>query len=435
MKTHVASTALALAVAMTACAGDGDGGPGAAARNASQSVCGPVPDALTLPDGFCATVFHEGVGPARHVTVSPGGDVWVALSGPGEDGSTIVGLRDADGDGTADEEQRFGSVGGSGVLLRDGWLYFAANDHVMRYPMAAGALTPSGDPETLVEGLPTGGHGAKSLAFAPDGRLLVNIGSRSNACQQETRTAGSPGQDPCPELPERAGVWAFAGDVAGQTQGDGARFATGLRNAFALAAHPTTGQVYAVVHGRDQLHTLWPELFTEEQSAEKPAEEFVAIDEGDDFGWPYCYYDPDGQRKVLAPEYGGDGIRKGRCERARDPLIGFPAHWAPNDLTFVTEGPFPRKGAFIAFHGSWNRAPLPQGGYNVVFAPFEGDEPTREWEVFMDGFAGSDVSPQGARYRPNGVAATPDGGLLVVDGQEGRIWKVVYATAGSASTP
>ncbi|HSM04958.1 MAG TPA: hypothetical protein VK858_10040, partial [Longimicrobiales bacterium] len=167
--------------------------------------------------------------------------------------------------------------------------------------------------------------------------------------------------------------------------------------------------------------------------AQKPAEEFVPIDEGDDFGRPYCNDDTELARKVVAPEYGGDGIQKARCERAEDPLIGFPAHWAPNDLAFVTEGPFPRKGAFVAFHGSWNRAPLPQGGYNVVFAPFDGEQPTGEWEVFMDGFAGSDVSPQGARYRPNGVAATPDGGLLVVDGQEGRIWKVVYTGGGSAS--
>ncbi|MEJ2542087.1 MAG: PQQ-dependent sugar dehydrogenase [Gemmatimonadota bacterium] len=418
---------LAILVAgCTADSGSEDGNPSLPETAGGDTACAADNDGLTLMEGFCVAVFHEGVGSARHVTVAPNGDVWVALREAGEDGEAIVALRDTTGDGVADVEERFGGVGGSGILYHEGWLYFAPDDRVMRYPMTAGELTPSGEPETLVEGLPVGGHRSKSLAITADGRLLVNIGSASNACQEETRTPGSPGQDPCPELDERAGVWAFARDVPGQTQADGQRYATGLRNAYALAVHPTSGQVYATVHGRDQLHGLWPDRFTQEQSAEKPAEEFVAIDRGDDFGWPYCYYDPAADRKVLAPEFGGDGTEVGRCAEAEDPLIDFPAHWAPNDLTFVTGGSLPLDGAVVAFHGSWNRAPLPQQGYNVVFAPFQGGAPTGEWEVLAEGFPMGNVSPDGATYRPTGVATTPDGALLIVDGKEGRIWKVAY---------
>jgi glucose/arabinose dehydrogenase len=177
------------------------------------------------------------------------------------------------------------------------------------------------------------------------------------------------------------------------------------------------------------LSALWGDLYSHEESAEKPAEEFVRIDFGDDFGWPYCYFDPATDLKVLAPEYGGDGSAVGRCQEAEDPLIAFPAHWAPNDLEFYTGSQFPeryRGGAFVAFHGSWNRSPEPQGGYNVVFAPFLGDSPTGDWEVFADGFAGQDVSPRGADHRPVGLALGPDGSLFIADSQVGRIWRVVY---------
>lgn len=435
MRTTRSLSALLLAAALAACGNggsapasdagtDGPSRPGGPSDDPAAS-CAPDDDGLALADGFCAVVVHDGVGPARHVTVTPGGDLFVALR-EAEGGGGVVALRDTTGDGRADVEERFGDTGGSGVLWRDGRLFFAPDDRVLRWRLPAGSLAPAEGPETVVAGLPTGGHGAKSLALMGADTLLVNVGSASNACQEEHRTAGSPGQDPCPELARRAGVWRFDAGGTDQAPEDGARWATGLRNAYALAVHPSTGRPHAVVHGRDQLHSLWPDLYGEQASAEAPAEEFVAVDEGDDFGWPYCYHDPQTDTKVLAPEYGGDGRRVGRCAEAAEPLLAFPAHWAPNDLTFRVDasavGP---SGAFIAFHGSWNRAPLPQEGYKVVFAPFEAGAPTGEWQVFADGFAGGTMTPRGARYRPTGLAVTPEGHLIVVDGQEGRIWRIV----------
>ena len=119
--------------------------------------------------------------------------------------------------------------------------------------------------------------------------------------------------------------------------------------------------------------------FTDAQNAELPAEEFMQVNAGDDFGWPYCYYDWQQAKVVLAPEYGGDGEGIGRCSTKKDPLIGFPGHWAPMAIAFYYGNQFPasyRDGAFIAFHGSWNRAPLPQQGYRVVFVPFADGRPT-----------------------------------------------------------
>ncbi|MGD2216500.1 MAG: PQQ-dependent sugar dehydrogenase [Gemmatimonadales bacterium] len=404
----------------------------AGAPQVSQ-VCDPTID---LPDGFCAQIFADKLGRARHVVVAENGDVFVALRrsrGGGPVG--VVALRDTDGDGEADVRRNFGDVGGTGIALHDGYLYFGANDRVIRYPLLAGGLEPSGASQTIVSGLPADrSHRDKSIAISAAGELYVNIGSPSNACQEEGRTAGSPGIDPCPDLERRAGIWKFDAERQGQRQEDGERFATGLRNVVALTLHPESGDVYGVQHGRDQLGGLWPDLFTAADNAEKPSEELVRIERGDDFGWPYCYHDPVDDRLVLAPEYGGDGNTVGRCSSKKEPLAAFPAHWGPNALLFYTGEQFPehyRGGAFIAFHGSWNRAPLPQGGYNVVFVPFAGDGPVDDCEVFADGFAGEDVSPRGAAHRPSGLAQGPDGSLYVADDRGGRVWRIVYVRDGS----
>ena len=401
---------------------------------------------FTLPDGFCAIVVTESLPGARHLEVADNGDLFVALRNVRTsrtarlEGGGVAVLRDSDGDGHADVVERWGENGGNDVLLANGFVYFAPNDAVLRYPLSAGSMRPSGPPDTIVSGLPdTQSHTAKSIALGLDGSLYVNIGSPSNACITDNTTVGSRGQDPCPQLQTRAGIWRFDANATGQTQRDGSRYATGMRNTVALRVHPGTGLLYGAIHGRDQLHGIFPDLYTVDQNAEKPSEEFVRVDEGSDYGWPYCYHDPEASEKYLAPEYGGDGTEVGRCADKDDPIIGFPGHWAPNDLEFYTGTQFParyRGGAFIAFHGSWNRAPNPQDGYRVVFIPASGDpvwspdgttvlsEPGSQWEVFADGFRKEGDPERSAR--PVGLAMGPDGSLYISDSLRGRIWRVVY---------
>jgi glucose/arabinose dehydrogenase len=433
-QTHLTGIALWLSIAtLTACSArrdapmpDADGSPSDLAAQ-----CAPDNAGLTLPTGFCAMLVSEGIEGTRHLAVADNGDVFVSIqnyrrerSGPLVSGGVAV-LRDTDGDGRADMTERWGENGGNDVLLTEGFVYHAPNDAVLRYPLSGGSMTPSGPPDSIVAGLPaTENHTAKSIAIGPDGSLYVNIGSPSNACMEQTRTAGSPGQDPCPQLATRAGIWRFDATRTGQTQADGTRFATGLRNTVALRLDPETGVLYGAVHGRDQLHDMFPDMFTVDQNAEKPAEEFVRLVEGADYGWPYCYFDPETGLKVLAPEYGGDGNEIGRCANKSMPIIGFPGHWAPDDLEFYTGSQFPGRyqgGAFIAFHGSWNRAPNPQEGYRVVFVPAVNGEPGSEWETFADGFR---ELPNPAR--PVGLAMGPDGSLYVSDSVEGRIWRILY---------
>jgi glucose/arabinose dehydrogenase len=401
---------------------------GAAALSARPPARLPACDAdnvgLTLPAGFCAVVVADQVGGARHIAVAPNGDVFVALgSRPGG----VLALRDTTGDGKADVTERFGSDDGTGIALGTGVLYFSTATTVYRYAMRAGSLTPLGQPDVIVQDLPSGGHSARNLALSPDGKaLFVNVGSRSNSCQLADRSSESPGIDPCPELATRAGIWRFDANKPNQRQADGTRYATGIRNAVGLTVAPD-GQVWSTQHGRDQLGQNWSKLFTLEQSAEKPSEELLRVNEGDDFGWPYCYHDLELGHLVLAPEYGGDGKQVGRCAQKKEPAVAFPGHWAPDGLTLYTGTQFPARyagGAFIAFHGSWNRAPLSQAGYRVVFVPFKDGKPAGPFETFADGFWRQGAA--GPHHRPVGVAVGPDGSLYITDDAEGRIWRVMY---------
>jgi glucose/arabinose dehydrogenase len=388
-------------------------------------VCDADNGGITLPPGFCAVVVADQVGAARHLVVAANGDIFVALEG-GRAGGGVLALRDTTGDGKADVQGRIGSEGGTGIALGKGVLYFSTASTVYRYALRAGSLTPLGEPDVIVKDLPTGGHRARSLALAPGGVLYVNVGSASNSCQVADRSAQSPGKDPCPELATRAGIWRFDASKLDQTEATGVRYATGIRNAVGLAVAPD-GQLWATQHGRDQLGQNWPKLFTPEQSAEKPSEELFPVHAGDDFGWPYCYHDLELGHLVLAPEYGGDGKQVGRCAGKQEPAVAFPGHWAPDGLVFYTGSQFPARyagGAFIAFHGSWNRAPLPQAGFRVVFVPFRGGKPTGKYETFADGFWKDD--PAGPKHRPVGVAVGPDGSLYVTDDAAGRIWRVMY---------
>jgi glucose/arabinose dehydrogenase len=382
--------------------------------------------ALMLPAGFTATVMHEGVGTARHLAVADNGDVYLA----GRKGLTA--LRDADGDGKLETATPFGDVKGTEVRIHGDWLYVSDNVGVYRYPLKKGELVPTGARQTVVSQFPPERqHADKTFALDSRGTLYVNVGAPSNSCQKQDRQEGSLGQNPCPILEKYGGVWVFDGNKLDQTPADGRRFATGMRNAVAIEWNAQENALYAAIHGRDSLDTLFPALYSAVDNATRTAEEFHRITDGGDYGWPYAYWDTTLNKRVVAPEYGGDAKKTAPAGKYPDPLVAFPAHWAPNDLLFYSGKNFPASyqgGAFIAFHGSWNRAPEPQAGYKVVFQPMKNGKPSGKYVEFADGFAGTieDNSPNNADYRPVGLALGPDGSLYISDSQKGRIWRVSY---------
>jgi glucose/arabinose dehydrogenase len=402
--------------------------------------CDPDNTGLTLPSEFCASVFADNLGHARHLVVAPNGDVYVNTwsqrnNTPNPPGGFIVALRDKDHDGRAETIERFGAKyepgkpgGGTGIAIHDGALYVESLGTIVRYMLAGDQLVPTGAPETIVSGLPLDGdHTMHPFAIANDGTLYVNSGSATNSCQLKNRTLESPGQQPCKELEIRAGIWSYTTTKTGQVHSPSSRFIAGTRNVVALAVHPTENVLYAVPHGRDQLGDNWPKLYTAKQNNELPAEIFIRAQAGQDYGWPTCYFDPAQKKHVLAPEYGGDGGKKvGPCASKAMPLSSFPAHWAPEAMAFASQA-LPEHyqgGVFVSFHGSWNRTPA-QSGFLVAFVPIK-DQKAGNYEEFAKGFSGKgDIAdPKAAPYRPMGVAFAPDGTMYVSDDVKGRVWRI-----------
>jgi glucose/arabinose dehydrogenase len=397
-------------------------------RNAATSASGGCDASIKLPDGFCATVFSESAGFARHIAVRKNGDVIVGMLDQRRQPGGVMILRDKNKDGHADAAERFGESGVHGVVLAsDSTLYVSTATAVMRYRLTD-SLTPRKRVDTVIVGLPATKIPSHSLAIDVHGNLVVNMGALSNGCAVK-ETPGAPGRDPCPELETTGGIWRFMTDKSNQQIHEGTRIATGLHNAVALAVNPRDTLVYAVSHGRDGLHDLWPAVYNDEENAMNAAEEMIRVAASRaDYGWPYCYYDYLKDQRVVAPEYGGDKQRTDRCERLIQPLVVYPAHWSPMSMLFYTGKMFPAQyqtGAFVAFHGSAFRAPLAQEGYHVIFQQFK-EGLAVDYTVFATGFAGGMTSPEGAAHRPVGLAQGPDGALYLSDDKGGRIWKITY---------
>ena len=429
-RSHAQTTRAAPTAAAGACAGDNGG--------------------ITLSPGFCATVFADKLGHARHLAVAPDGVVYVNTwsgryyhNAAPPPGGFLLALQDTTGNGRADKIVRFGPTaaqgdkGGTGIAVYKGYVYAETNDRIVRYALPANGIAPTGTAQTVVSGLPlTGDHPMHPFAIDAAGNLYVDLGSATNSCQSENRMPNVPGENPCTELKTRGGTWRYDANRLNRHFSPAERFVTGLRNGEGIS-FDSAGRIFATMHGRDQLGQNWPKLYTIKQSAEQPAEELLIERQGADFGWPECYYDRFQHKLVLAPEYGGDGGKAvGVCAQKEAPVAAFPGHWAPNDMLIYEGNQFPsayKDGAFIAFHGSWNRAPEPQGGYNVVFQPLAGGKASGPFVVFADGFAGAVKQPGQAAHRPTGLAVAPDGALYIADDQGGRIWRVTFQGGNKAS--
>lgn len=380
---------------------------------------------LKAPEGFSVEEIGKDLGAVRHLTVAGNGDIYANRSVL-KDSSSIIVLSDTNKDGTIDTQKEFGDVPGTGILAMGKYLYASSNSGVHRYALNdSHEIIDSDNPEKIVEGLiDMGRDNAKPFTIDGANNLYVTIGSWNDACRDKETEAG---MMPCTILDSAGGIWKFNANTPNQTYADGTRYATGLKNAVGITWNFKTNSLFATDHGRGGLANFYPDLYTKKQNDELPAETFYELKENDNAGWPATYYDHQKNKRVLAPEYGGDGELSGG-EDAIAPIMAFPAHLGPNDVLFYSGNMFPERyknGAFIAFH---NQSAELKKGFFVAFVPFKDGKPDGDWEIFLDNFAGIDLAnPTGElQHRPCGLAQGPDGALYVCDDFGGSIFKVTY---------
>jgi glucose/arabinose dehydrogenase len=386
-------------------------GPVVASRSIVIPYAGQVP---RVPEGFTATPFATGLAHPRRLLVLPNGDVIVAEQRVGY----LTLLRDQDGDGKADWVERHaeGFNAPYGLAWRDGDVLVADQDGIWRVPHRLGALRPGGNapqraaeippeqrkPTTSVVGEAmitkkgvfgiVQGHANRHLAIEPkSGALFVGVGSSGNIGVE-------------PEV--KASIQRFEPDGSRQTT-----FASGMRNPTALAFHPGTGDLYALVQERDGLgDKLVPDFMTR-------------VEKGAFYGWPYSYI---GQH----PQPGFASMRPDLVKASVVPDLLFEAHSSLLDIVFYTGEQFPaeyRGDAFVALQGSWNRSE--PTGYKIVRVPFKDGRPQGQYVNFMAGFWVSGIDRAEVWGRPVALAVAKDGALLVADEVSGTIWRIAYTGA------
>ncbi|MCA9896638.1 MAG: sorbosone dehydrogenase family protein [Ardenticatenaceae bacterium] len=341
---------------------------------------------ISLPDGFAIQVFAEGLRGPRFMAVGPDSVLYVADRG----NDRIVALPDANGDGQADEIRVVaeGLNNPHNLIFHEGSWYVAVTEGVVRLNDSDGDGVAESFTTLLDTFLPPGQHSSRTIAFLPDGRLLISAGSTCNVCEEED--------------PRRAAITVYDSPV-GQDQLTGEQiYASGLRNAVGLTIHPETGQLWVTNNGRDLL------------GDDLPPETVYSVTEGGDYGWPSCH-----SGTVVDPEFGFDGA----CAVAGKPVVTIQAHSAPLGLTFYTGDAFPAEyqgDLFVALHGSWNRS-VPTG-YKIVRVPLDGSIATGPVEDFATGWLNeADYSSNG---RPVGVTVGADGALYVSDDKGGYIYRI-----------
>ena len=357
------------------------------AGNGPDSVAAPAGFLPTVPKGFHINIFAKDFKRPRLLTVAPNGDIFLAETGANK----VVILRDPNHTGGAQEQIVFatGLTRPFGIAFHDDYVYIGNMSSLVRFKYDPKTSQRVGEAEKLLD-LPGGGHDTRNLAITPDGKhVLIAVGSGSNI------DTGEP--------PMRAAVTIC--DLDGK---NARQFATGLRNPVGLAIEPVTGTPWTTVNERDEL------------GDDLPPDYLTSLQDGGFYGWPYSYIgnNVDPRVKPQKPDL---------VVRAIVPDVLLGAHVAPLQFTFYNGKQFPASyygGAFVAEHGSWNRAS--RAGYQVAFVAFKNGKPSGDPVPFLTGMVPDPKGPV-VYGRPVGVTTTPDGALLVSDDGVGVIYRITYA--------
>jgi glucose/arabinose dehydrogenase len=354
--------------------------------SAGDSVTPPdssFPSPLTVASGLHINYFAKVPG-ARVMAMGPDGAVYVSVAGDNK----VVRVWDTNGDNVADSARV--AVDGlndpSGLAFHKGFLYIANTNGVVRVQLDANGIA-TGAPVS-VNSLPAGGHSTRTIVFGDDSAMYVTVGSSCNLCVESDS--------------ERAAVVRFNEDGS-----NGRVFARGLRNAVGLAVNPSTKKLWVSQNERDNITPDHQNL---------PPEEINIVEDGKDFGWPYCYSQHGAP--VPNPEYNDAA----RCATTASAALEMQAHSAPLGMTFLEKATLMpaeyRSDLLVAFHGSWDRD-QPTGA-KVVRVHVVGGVPAG-----IDDFVIGWQRPDGSRWgRPADVEVYKDGSVLISDDQSGALYRV-----------
>ncbi|MGR9100806.1 MAG: PQQ-dependent sugar dehydrogenase [Gammaproteobacteria bacterium] len=344
---------------------------------------GDVLKRIKLPPGFVVSIYAGDAPGVR--SMAPGGD-GVVFAGTNSNGRVFA-FKDEDGDGKADKKYLIdsGLYLPNGVAFRNGSLYVAEVNRILRYDGILRRLENPPEPAVVYDRFPSDRHhGWKYLRFGPDGRLYTAVGAPCNIC------------DPVKKI--------YTSLISVDPEGKGYRIlARGIRNTVGFDWHPDSGTLYFTENGRDRM------------GDDLPPDELNRLDKpGQHFGYPYCH-----AGDIPDPKFG-----KGKdCAAFAPPVWKFKAHMAPLGMRFYRGGKFPkgyRGQLFVAQHGSWNRSE--PHGYRVALVRFEVGVPVSE-QVFADGWLGEEGEVFG---RPVDIVETAEGDLLVSDDHRGVIYRITY---------
>ncbi len=364
------------------------------ATNFPRVVARPANAWPKAPAGFKVELYAENVGTARQIRTAPNGDAFMA-----DAAGRIVVFRGITKDGKAEQTSVFaqglGKVFGINFYPNGAnpqWVYVSDPKSVMRFPYKNGDLKATGPAQTLIPDLPAAGfHDTRDIVFSKDGqRMFVAVGSGSNIDDPDTH----PGEK------NRADILEYTPD------GKFVKiYASGIRNAVGLAVNPETGEVWCSVNERDELgDNLVPDYVS-------------SVKEGGFYGWPFYYIGGNADPRL-------NGAHPELKSKVIVPDVLIQPHSASLGITFYTGTQFPaeyRGDAFVAEHGSWNRAN--RSGGEVIRIPLEKGKASGVYEDFLTGF----VTPEGEVWgRPVGVAVAKDGSILVTDEGSKAVWRVSY---------
>jgi glucose/arabinose dehydrogenase len=370
----------------------------------ATGACGQLPaslDRITLPPGFSIDIYVDGLSNPRSMALGPNGTLFVGTrrapqniaQGASPDAGQVYAVLDRDNDQEADEIITIaaGLNAPNGVAFRDGSLYVAEINRILRYDRIESRLNDPPEPVMVTDAFPTDWmHGWKFIAFGPDDKLYVPVGAPCNVC------------DRVDEEPRYGSITRMNADGS-----DLEVFASGIRNSVGFDWHPVTNELWFTSNGRDGLGDETP-----------PDVLNLADREGLHFGFPYCHGGdlPDPQFGEARP-----------CADFAPPALGLGPHVAALGMRFYTGDMFPeryRNQIFIAEHGSWNRSPVAgHTGYRLMVVHLDGDRPV-EYEVFAEGWLQDDNTAWG---RPVDVLVMPDGALLLADDGAGAIYRISYS--------